>query len=739
MSQIQSQNKSQLQAQKQVQQRQQQQSQQIQVIDAQAVAQAQLQRAQEQHTQHVYKQIINEEKKVYGMKYPQRNTEPSMFDILSWEEKKQQKQDFKSNHIPNNEVDQYKVLINKSSGHFQTEQRDNYRQYYLDKEEGVLVPEVEPEVLDKLRGQQQQLLHEHHHHQHQPQVLTVQHQQQVHHQQQVNQAHQHGPKSSYQREYEISDVHNPNELINIIQKNHKLSQKQTEALLERAQQDKRSKIQVNNFYEQEPVQLIHPNEDDNDEDYEDEDQENLTQQQQLERQRLREQKLKEEEAKKEAAKIKKFSTVNTKNVKSKLIKYKPQAQKLDPQYQKERIDRRKQRIKHMEETTRWLPNSAFTTYFGKPAFENYGRGNVKPTIGGPIYGQYLLSHNVNPHRGIHQPKFIQSYNNALNYGERLPDSEPQPPRNVKEDFRLSQKQVDDLKNRNPLTATVNVRENLRIQKPDLVNSLRFASNENSPVNVANTEEEKRKRIKEELKQLREGTKAHTQSFTQFQDFADSPQKPKKPSIKELQGKVKNQSASQKQVKIQTQNEQQQQNQQKQQKHAATAQYQQQQQQQEQYQQVQQYHQYQPQQLTEDQIRANQEWANDLPHKRIIDELNRKKAQKNRLALKVTEVIPVLPRDDNYYQAGITSEKKNKSLSPSRPQTAQPRFDIQNLDLSGLPVEVQNELREKLNNPKLYKNAPAQFTKHIPYAGKTIANNDDIKSVFHYENVREDDF
>lgn len=40
----------------------------------------------------------------------------------------------------------------------------------------------------------------------------------------------------------------------------------------------------------------------------------------------------------------------------------------------------------MEETTRWLPNSAFTTYFGRPAFENYGRGNVNPPIGGCVYG-----------------------------------------------------------------------------------------------------------------------------------------------------------------------------------------------------------------------------------------------------------------------------------------------------------------------------------------------------------------
>lgn len=60
----------------------------------------------------------------------------------------------------------------------------------------------------------------------------------------------------------------------------------------------------------------------------------------------------------------------------------------------------------MEATTRWLPNSAFSTYFGRPAFENYGRGNVNPTHGGCLYGQYMLSHNVNPHKGTHQPKYI---------------------------------------------------------------------------------------------------------------------------------------------------------------------------------------------------------------------------------------------------------------------------------------------------------------------------------------------
>ena len=30
-------------------------------------------------------------------------------------------------------------------------------------------------------------------------------------------------------------------------------------------------------------------------------------------------------------------------------------------------------------TTRWLADSSFTTYFGKPAFHPYGRANTKPT------------------------------------------------------------------------------------------------------------------------------------------------------------------------------------------------------------------------------------------------------------------------------------------------------------------------------------------------------------------------
>jgi hypothetical protein len=62
------------------------------------------------------------------------------------------------------------------------------------------------------------------------------------------------------------------------------------------------------------------------------------------------------------------------------------------------------KLKKIHSTTRWLADSSFTTYFGKPAFHLYGKGNVKPTVGGTVYGQYLLSHNINPESGNNNPK-----------------------------------------------------------------------------------------------------------------------------------------------------------------------------------------------------------------------------------------------------------------------------------------------------------------------------------------------
>ena len=67
-------------------------------------------------------------------------------------------------------------------------------------------------------------------------------------------------------------------------------------------------------------------------------------------------------------------------------------------------------------TTRWLPDSSFTTYFGKPAFHPYGKGNVAPTVGGVNYGHNLLTHNINAECGDNPPLYQQVYNSALKAG-----------------------------------------------------------------------------------------------------------------------------------------------------------------------------------------------------------------------------------------------------------------------------------------------------------------------------------
>ena len=42
-----------------------------------------------------------------------------------------------------------------------------------------------------------------------------------------------------------------------------------------------------------------------------------------------------------------------------------------------------------------------------------GRGNIKPIGGGVVYGNYLKSHNVNPHRGKNNPANMETYASAI--------------------------------------------------------------------------------------------------------------------------------------------------------------------------------------------------------------------------------------------------------------------------------------------------------------------------------------
>ena len=58
----------------------------------------------------------------------------------------------------------------------------------------------------------------------------------------------------------------------------------------------------------------------------------------------------------------------------------------DFDFEKEDAKELKDKLANLKLTSRWLPDSSITTYFGKPAFCAYGYGNTEPTFGGAIYG-----------------------------------------------------------------------------------------------------------------------------------------------------------------------------------------------------------------------------------------------------------------------------------------------------------------------------------------------------------------
>ena len=115
-------------------------------------------------------------------------------------------------------------------------------------------------------------------------------------------------------------------------------------------------------------------------------------------------------------------------------------------------------------TSRWLPDSALTTYFGKPAFHPYGHANTNPSNGGAVYGQYMKTFNVNPHSGGNKPEFSQVHGRTLLGGTvqvRAPGSrspkkrpismtrKPIPPRIAPQKKQIPKEElVADLKARN---------------------------------------------------------------------------------------------------------------------------------------------------------------------------------------------------------------------------------------------------------------------------------------------------
>ncbi|KRX08661.1 hypothetical protein PPERSA_07473 [Pseudocohnilembus persalinus] len=559
----------------------------------------------------------------------EQNIDPTIGEVVSEIIKDQDEVwDFKSNNSQalRNPYNRYKNRIAKSSNPYQSEIKDQYRRYHIDQQTGAVLPEFDLEQLEKLRIQQQQF-----------------------------EQHQHQQKGVPISDMELNQ-------IPIQQNQQQLNLDQVRSQLAQ------NHVNTHKFipHNQQSPGIYYVNQED----------QNVEQDNQQSEQNLSDMPDDAAEQNEQDAYKRPIPTTDLNKVKSKLLSYKKQAKKLDPVYEKERLERRKERISQMGKTTRWLPNTAFTTYYGKPAFENYGMGNVKPTVGGLVYGQYMLSHNVNPHRGNKEPQFIQSHNNAIKFGERQPSSEPQPPRNCKEEFRLSQKQVQEHINRNPLTATKNERKNLKIVKPDLINALRFASEENSPEHSVDSET---KVPKNQPKQQSGQIQKSVQIVEPDQNSQASTVQKQKSSNNQIQKSLQKPQQQQRQQQQQTQKLQQ--SQQSQQSKTKTQK---------------------PQQKAQSQVKN----IDEKDRGQFMDEVKRKKMNANKIALKVNEVIPVVQRPQS-----ALLDSQVAAQAPVQQNVVQNDFDEMNP-----PKGYLEQIQDYELNPQNYKNIPPQWLKRIPFAG-----------------------
>ena len=141
------------------------------------------------------------------------------------------------------------------------------------------------------------------------------------------------------------------------------------------------------------------------------------------------------------------------------------------------------RLKQFYNTTRWLPNGAFTTYFGKPAFENYGYGNTNPVYGGLFYGNYMLSHNMNPIDGANHPEEKQVYSSAMMKSlQRKGVRRPSPPRKVPEEIRNTPEELQEIRTRKQIFQLPNNFPSRDIIPPNLLKARYFRSGKNTPEN-----------------------------------------------------------------------------------------------------------------------------------------------------------------------------------------------------------------------------------------------------------------
>ena len=122
-------------------------------------------------------------------------------------------------------------------------------------------------------------------------------------------------------------------------------------------------------------------------------------------------------------------------------------------------------------------------------------GNTHPTWGGLGYGQYMVSHNVNPHRQPNNPKVNQVTQSAelanMKYEhikEKYHRTDDYVPKKTRNEYVLSSNEVKDAQNALSLEAVMRDdaqkgADKLEVRpfyKPELMRTDVFASKDNSP-------------------------------------------------------------------------------------------------------------------------------------------------------------------------------------------------------------------------------------------------------------------
>lgn len=111
-------------------------------------------------------------------------------------------------------------------------------------------------------------------------------------------------------------------------------------------------------------------------------------------------------------------------------------------------------------------------------------------IGGLFYGNYMLSHNINPIDGKNTPYYKQVYSSALvktikNNSKR----KPKPPRKTPDGIRNTPIELDEIKSRNPIFQLKNSFPEREIKTPNLLNARYFKSAKNTPTKKTKKERE----------------------------------------------------------------------------------------------------------------------------------------------------------------------------------------------------------------------------------------------------------